>query len=231
MTIMIDTLRDIIRQEVDAQRLPELGLVLDVFPGDGAEGNHQADVRLRQSGLKLRRVPVAVARPGLSLLPRIGDPVVVIFLGGDLAQPVVIGTVYTSAEQPPQAGPLEAVYKPADAEDSAVRRLHVETPSGGLVTLDDAKLTVTLGGTEIVLNQDGDITITAAGSITLQADGDVTIKAGGSVSVKASQDIALDAQANLTAKAAAAATVEGTASGKIKAANLTIAGLVNFSAS
>lgn len=230
MTIMIDTLRDIIRQEIDARRQPELGIVQDVFPGDGGEGNHQADVRLRQSGLKLRRVPVAVARPGLSLLPRVGDPVIVVFLDGDLAQPVVIGSIYASTEQPPQAGPLEAVYKPADPEDSAVRRLHLATPSGGTLTLDDATLTITLGGTQIVVNQDGDVAITAAGSIVMEADGDVTISAGGSVSVKAGQDIEMDAKANLTAKATAAATLEGAASGKIKAANLTIAGLVNFSA-
>jgi type VI secretion system secreted protein VgrG len=175
-------------------------------------------------------VPVTVARPGVSLLPRVGDPVVVVFLDGDLAQPVVIGAIYASAEQPPKAGPLDAVYKPADAEDSSVRRLHLETPSGGVLTLDDERLTLTLGGTEVVVNQDGDVTITAAGAISLEADGDITIAAGGSVLVKAKQDVTLDAQVNLSAKANAAASLEGAASGKVKAANLTIAGLVNFSA-
>lgn len=231
MSTLIDTLREIIRQEIDARRQPELGIVLEVFPGDGGEGNHQADVRLRQSGLKLRRVPVAVARPGVSLLPRVGDPVIVVFLDGDLAQPVVIGSIYSSEEQPPEADALDAVWKPSDAEDSAIRRIHLETPSGGTVTLDDEKLTVTLGGTEMVVNQDGDVTITAAGSISLKADGDVSIEAGGNVSIKASQDVNVEAMANLTAKASAAATLEGAASGKVKAASLTIAGLVNFSAS
>ncbi len=231
MSTLIDTLREIIRQEIDARRQPELGIVLEVFPGDGGDGNHQADIRLRQSGLKLRRVPVAVARPGVSLLPRVGDPVVVVFLDGDLAQPVVLGSIHSSAEQPPEAGPLDAVYKPADAEDSGVRRVHIETPSGGTVTLDDEKLTVTLGGTEMVINQDGDVAISAAGSISLVADGDVSIEAGGSVSVKANQDVTIEAQANLSAKANATATLEAAASGKLKAASLTIAGMVNFSAS
>ena len=231
MSALIDTLREIIRQEIEARRPPELGLVLEVFPGDGAEGNHQADVRLRQSGLTLRRVPVAVARPGVSLLPRIGDPVVVVFLDGDIAQPVIVGSIYSSAEQPPEAGPLEAVYQPSDAEDSGVRRVHIATPSGGTVTLDDATLTITLGGTEVVIAQDGDVTVTSPGSISLAADGDVSIEAGGSVAVKAGMDVKIEAQANLAAKANATASVEAAATGKLKAASLTIAGLTNFSAS
>lgn len=231
MSMLIDTLRGIIRQEIDARRQPELGLVTEVFAGDGGEGNHQADVRLRQSGLVLRRVPVAVARPGLSLLPRVGDPVIIVFLDGDLAQPVVVGSIYSSAEQPPEADALDAVWKPSDSEDSAIRRIHLETPSGGTVTLDDEKLTVTLGGTRMVLKQDGDVSITAAGSISLAADGDLSLEAGGNVSITASQDVKVEAMANLSAKANAAASLEGTASGKIKAASLTIAGLVNFSAS
>jgi uncharacterized protein involved in type VI secretion and phage assembly len=230
VSTLIDTLREIVRQEMDARRQPELGLVLEVFPGDGGEGNHQADVRLRQSGLTLRRVPVAVARPGVSLLPRVGDPAIVVFLGGDLAQPVVIGSIYSSDEQPPEAGPLEAVYLPSDAEESGVRRVHLQTPSGGTVTLDDETLSVVLGGTEMVIAQDGDVTIRAAGSISLAADGDVSIEAGGSVSVTARQDVKIEAQANFQAKATAAASLESSASGKLKAANLTIAGLVNFSA-
>lgn len=231
MSTLIDTLRAIIRQEIDARRQPELGLVLEVFPGDGAEGNHQADVRLRQSGLTLRRVPVAVARPGVSLLPRVGDPVVVLFLDGDLGQPVVVGSIYSSAEQPPEAGPLEAVYLPSDATESGVRRVHLETPSGGTVTLDDETLAVTLGGTEMVIEQDGAVTVSAAGDISLKADGNVAIEAGGSVSIKANQDVKIEATANFEAKANAAATVEAAATGKLKAASLTIAGLTNFSAS
>ncbi|MEM8592278.1 MAG: Rhs element Vgr protein, partial [Pseudomonadota bacterium] len=73
MSSMIDMIRAIVQQEMGSQRAAEMGLVLEVFPGDGGDGNHQADVRLRASGLTLRRVPVSVPRPGISLLPRVGD--------------------------------------------------------------------------------------------------------------------------------------------------------------
>jgi uncharacterized protein involved in type VI secretion and phage assembly len=228
---IVDTLRQIVRQELGGHRAPELGLVLEVFPGDGGEGNHQADIRLRESGLTLRRVPVAVARPGVSLLPRVGDPVVVVFLGGDVAQPVVVGSIYSAQEQPPEAGPLEAAYVPSDAEESGVRRVHLETPSGGTVTLDDETLTVTLGGTSMTLKQDGDVEIAAAGSITLKADGDITLEAGGKLSGTAGQDVSFEAQVGFSAKGTASASVAADGTGELKAASITIAGLTNFSAS
>ena len=230
MSSLIDMMREIIRQEIDARRPPELGLVLEVFPGDGSEGNHQADIRLRSSGLTLRRVPVAVARPGVSLLPRAGDPVVVIFLDGDIAQPVVVGSIYSADLQPPEADALDAVYMPPDAEDGAIRRMHLETPSGGTVTLDDEKLTVTLGGTEMVIEQDGAVTVKAA-SVTIEADGDITMEAGGNVSIKGGQDVKIEAQMNVEAKGGVGATLEGAATGKVKAASLSIAGITQFSAS
>lgn len=231
MTELIDTLRQIVRAELARIRPPELGLVLDVFPGDGGDGNHQADLRLRESGLTLRRVPVVVSRPGVSLLPRVGDAVVVSFLGGDVAQPVVLGAVYTGNEQPPEAGPLEAVFQPGDASDSAVRRVHLETPTGGTVTLDDETLVVTLGGTTLTLEQDGNVDIAAAGSITLSAQGDVTIDAGGTLSVSAGQNVEIEAQIAVSAKGNVEATLEAGAKTTVKGALIGVAGLTQFSAS
>lgn len=231
MTELIDTLRQIVRSELARIRAPELGLVLEVFPGDGSDGNHQADIRLRESGLTLRRVPVAVARPGLSLLPRIGDAVVVSFLGGDVAQPVVMGAIYTGDEQPPEAGPLEAVYQPSDAGESGVRRVHLETPSGGTITLDDEKLVVELGGTSVTIEQDGDVEISAAGSLTLSASGDVTIEAGGNLTGQANQNVELEARAAFSAKGTSEATLEAAAQTNVKGAIIGIAGMTQFSAS
>lgn len=230
MSSLIDMLRAIIQQEMDARRQPEMALVLEVFPGDGNEGNHQADVRLRSSGVTLRRVPVTVPRPGLSLLPRVGDPVIVLFLNGDLAQPIVVGSIYSSDQQPPEAGPLEGVYMPPDDEESGVRRVHLETPSGGTVTLDDETLTVALGGTEMVIEQDGAVTITAA-SIAFTADGDITLDAGGDIAISASKNVTIEAQMNVEAKGSIGATLEGAATAKVKGAAVSLAGLTQFSAS
>ena len=222
MSELIQTLRAIIREELDRRREPALALVTEVFPGDGSEGNHQASVRLRESGLELQRVPVAVARPGLSLLPRVDDLVLVVFAGGDVASPVVVGALYHSDEQPPEAGPLELVYAPGDDEDDGVRRVHVETPGGGLLTIDDGQLVVERGGTKVIIAQDGDVTIESAAKVAITSEGEM--------SLKSSAGLALEATSELKLKAPTIA-IEADAEAKVKGAAVTLAGITKFSAS
>jgi phage baseplate assembly protein gpV len=219
---LIQTLRAIIREELDRRREPALALVTEVFPGDGSEGNHQASVRLRESGLELQRVPVAVARPGLSLLPRVDDLVLVVFAGGDVASPVVVGALYHSDEQPPEAGPLELVYAPGDDEDDGVRRIHVETPGGGLLTIDDGQLVVERGGTKVIIAQDGDVTIESAAKVAITSQGEM--------SLKSSAGLVLEATSELKLKAPTIA-IEADAEAKVKGASVALAGITKFSAS
>ncbi len=158
MSEFIDLLRVVVREELARQRAPELGIVLAVYANDAEGNNHQVDVRLRASGVELQRVPVTVARYGLSVLPREGDLVLVTFVDGDLNAPVVIGSLYDENTQPPEASPAEVVYQVPDA--GGERHLHLELPSGMTCTVDDATLTISAGGTEITLEQDGDVSIT-----------------------------------------------------------------------
>ncbi len=145
---LIATLRAIVRHELEALRLPELGVVTEVFPGSsGGDGNHQANVRLQGSGLEVQRAAVAVGRLGLAALPRVGELVVVAFLGGDLNAAVVLGSLYDEKIQPPEAGPLEVVYQPPDEEESGLRRFHLELPGGLVLTVEDESVLVEAGDT------------------------------------------------------------------------------------
>src|SRR5690606_17769813 len=87
-TMTMDTLRDIrriVRQEMLALHLAELGVVQEAHPhaDKGDDNNHACTVRLRDTGLVLPRVPVAVGRKGLASIPDVGDLVLVQFIGGD----------------------------------------------------------------------------------------------------------------------------------------------------
>ncbi len=221
MTEIIEVLRAIIRDELAQRRGPELGIVtaIQAREAGGSENNHQVNVRLRASGLELQRVPVAVARLGLSVLPRVDDLVLVVFVNGDLNAPVVVGSVYDESVQPPVGKAAEVVYMPTDPDDSSIRRLHVELGNGSLLTIDDDKLTVTLGGTELVIQRDGDITVKGAGKLEVQTQTDITLAASGNLELKA--------QGNVTISGVSV-TVEGSGAAKLKAPAVTIAGNTQF---
>jgi uncharacterized protein involved in type VI secretion and phage assembly len=224
MSALLSTLRTLIRAELARTRAPALGTVTQVYPrtGDGAKDNHQVDVRLVDSAALLPRVPVAVQRLGWSALPEVDDLVLVVFVGGDLNAPIVVGCVYDDTAHPPVAQAHEVVYQPPEDEDASVRRLHVELKNGGKLTLDDDKLTVELGDTQLVVNRDGDVTIKAKGKIHIESESDLELVAGG--------DLKLEAQGSATAKGLSV-TVEGQSATKVKGAQLTLAGITQFSSS
>lgn len=220
MSELIDTLRAIVRDELARMRAPELALVLETYANDADGNNHQVDVRLRGSGVELQRVPVTVQRYGMSMLPRIGDLVLVVFVGGELNAPMVIGSVYDEAHQPPEATAGEVVYQVPD--EGGERHLHLEMPSGVTYTVDDGALKIVAGGTEIQLQQDGDVTIHAAGNIELTTDGDMTLRSYGNLLLEAAMDVEIK---GLNIK------TQGSAQTEIKSPILKLAGLAQFSPS
>ncbi|HYH96893.1 phage baseplate assembly protein V [Hyalangium sp.] len=224
MSELVTVLRAIIRDELTRVRLPELATVTLAHPTEAADsdGNHQVNVRLRASGVELQRVPVAVHRLGFSGLPNEGDLVLVHFLGGVLNAPVVTGCLYDDQAHPPVGKLHEVVYQPPDEEDAEARRFHVELPSGCTVTLQDEKLTVTMGETTVTVNKDGDVAIAAKGKVTVESQSDVELKAQGSIKLEAQGDVSVKG---------ASATLEGQSEAKVKGPSVSLAGNTQFSPS
>ena len=214
MSAIVPSLRALIRAELAALRLPELGVVTRVYTNDGGKGEvaNEVDVRLRGSTLELQRVPCTVGRLGMSCVPRVDDLVVIAFVGGELNAPIVIGSLYDERVLAPDAGADELVYViPDDARDGA-RRVELQLPNSRKLTIEDAKLTITLGSTTI--------TVEADGKIALEAGGDITLKAKGALSLEAQGDVTLKGQS---------VSVEGQSSATLKGQTTTIAGTTNFS--
>jgi uncharacterized protein involved in type VI secretion and phage assembly len=224
MSDLIGTLRAIVRDELARVRPVELAAVTTVHArdSDGSKSNHQVNVRLLQSGVELQRVPVSTGRIGISTLPNEGDLVVVAFAHGDPNAPIVLGCLYDDQSHPPVAQLHEVVYQPPDPQDSGVRRIHVELPSGSTLTLDDDTLKIALGGTSVVVNRDGDVVIEAKGDLRLAADGDIALEAKGAVKVSAQSNISVQGMA---------VSVEGQSQAGLKAATIAIAGMTQFSPS
>lgn len=236
---LVDTIAAIVAHELAAVRTTELGVVQDVHPHSDADDddNYGVDVTLKNSGLALRRVPVATGHVGSVAIPNIGDLVLVGFDHGDVNAPVVLGRLYDDEDRPPLSTTDEVVFRLplAEADDKSVlaairnhqgqdppRELVIEMPPKITVRIVDGVVTVTAGKTEMVLDQSGSsggkVTVkSGSSSMVLDQDGDVTLESARSVTFKAAQDLAIEAGTSvsikagtdLTASAGTSATVKG----------------------
>jgi phage baseplate assembly protein gpV len=214
LSTIIETIQEIIRHELRSVRVAELGLVDSVYPhSSGSDNdNYGCDVRLKNSGILLRRVPIATGHIGTVAIPNKGDLVLLAFDKGDVNQPIVIGRMYNDADRPPLSNPDEVIFRLplAEADDKTIktairniksraqpREILLEMPPKITVRVTDGNISMVAGKTEMTLNQNeqsgGKVTVAAGGtSITMNQDGDVTINAAGAMTLAASGDLNLE---------------------------------------
>ena len=202
-TDLIELIRAIVRAEQQHLHVAELAIVTKTYAhASGSDKNNGGcDVKLRDSGLELRAVPVATQRIGQMAMPNVNDLVLLNFVGGNVHGAVIVARLYNDVDRPPEAKDQEWVYVCVDAEKSDLRRLHFQFPNGNQATLDDDKLIVELGGTKITVQHDGDVEIQSPAQIKLACDGNFSLTAKGNV--------AIEAQGSLSLKAGTGATLEG----------------------
>lgn len=237
MSTIVETIQEIIRHELRSVRVAELGLVDSVYPhSSGSDNdNYGCDVKLKNSGILLRSVPIAAGHIGTVAIPNKGDLVLLVFDNGDVNQPIIIGRMYNDIDRPPLNNPDEIIFRLplAEVDDKTVkaairniksntppREILLEMPPKITVKINDGTIRATAGKTEMALIQpdgsDGKVTITAGRtSITMNQDGDVTINAAGAMTLTAEGDLNLSGQ-NVTIKgndvqieAGAQATLKG----------------------
>jgi phage baseplate assembly protein gpV len=215
MSAIVPALQAVVRDELQSLRTIELGVITQVYTNEGGSGdtNLAVNARVRGSALELQHVPVSVGRLGLSLIPRVGDLAVIAFVGGDVNGAIVLGFLYDEQTRPPDGKATEVVYVVPDDADDDARRIEVQLPSGNKLTLQDKKLTVSMGGT----------------TLTVEADGAITVEAGGDISLKAQGAVSIEAQTDVKVKAGTNASVEGGVEAKLKGVTTTIAGMTSFS--
>ncbi|HEU0222820.1 MAG TPA: phage baseplate assembly protein V [Paracoccaceae bacterium] len=178
-------IRRIIREELRALRLAELGVVQEIHPhaDAGDDDNHACTVRLRDTGLVLARVPVATPRKGLAAIPDVGDLVLVQFVGGEANAPIIIGSLYNDADRPPPNAEGEVVLVlPVDAAEG--EGVQVKLASAG-----ESSATLTLGSSLKIALKDDDPVVeidVGDGSATLkiESDGTLTITSGRAINIE-----------------------------------------------
>lgn len=214
MSTIVNTIQEIIRQEMRSLRVSELGLVEAVYPHSGADDidNYGCDVRLKNSGLLLKRVPLATGHIGTAAIPNKGDLVLLVFDKGDVNGPIIIGRLYNESQRPPLNNPDEVIFRLplGEADDKTIkaairnhqsksppRELIFEMPPKITVRVTDGTVRATAGKTEMKLDQPGGsggtVTIFAGRTrITMNQDGDLTVEGAADMTLKATGDLKLE---------------------------------------
>jgi len=205
---VVDVIKAIVREELKRLHVGDLGVVTSVFPhsAEGDRDNYECNVQLKNSGLELRKVPVATPIIGTAAIPSVKDLVLVSFVCGDVNQPIIIGRLYNDEQRPPLNLPNEMVCRlPLDADDFDALKLvlrsggdhdpkrQVELQMGSKLSLrltdddplilletENLKLQVTAAG-DVKIESQGKLQITAPGGIDLKSDGSINIEAGGAM--------------------------------------------------
>ena len=237
---IVDLIRAIVRSELAATHVAELAVVTQTYPhaAGGDKHNYACDVKLRDSGLELKGVPVATQRIGQAAMPNVDDLVLLNFVRGDVHGAVITARLYNDVDRPPVAKDKEWVYVSVDDAQSGVRRAHFEFPNGNKATLDDDKFVLEMGATRLSIKNGGDVELASAAKISISCDGDMALKAGGSISVEAGGSLALKAGSDatldgmaVTVKAQTSAELKGGAAVSLKGPLISVGGNISFSPS
>jgi uncharacterized protein involved in type VI secretion and phage assembly len=238
LSSIVSTIQEIVRDELRRVRVAELGMVEAVYPhsSSGDDDNYGCDVRLKNSGLLLKRVPVATGHIGTVAIPNVGDLVMLAFDKGDVNQPVLIGRLYNADDRPPLNNPNEVIFRLplAESDDNtikaAIRNISSNDPPREILIEMTPKITVHItdgtvrnvaGKSEMKLDQPGEsggtVTILAGSTtITMNQDGDLSIEAAGDMSLKATGDLSMEAQ-NVSIKSQINTDIEANMQGTFKA--------------
>jgi phage baseplate assembly protein gpV len=204
---LFDAVSRIARHEADTRSWASIGVITEVHPSAAVANDHAVSVKLRDSGIVVPKLPVAVGALGFVATPAVNDLVVVVFAEGDPHSGVVVGRLYSTDTEPPEHSDGQVVLKlPPGGSPVIDLLLDPATPELKLivkdttVTLDGSKVTIKTGDSEFIVDGSG------SGAVTVKAaDSTIELASGGSMKLEASSKLELKAPE---------VTIEG--SGKVK---------------
>jgi hypothetical protein len=198
---IVNTVRAVARDEVDRRPYVAIGEVTSIHGGTDA---HACSVRLRETGVVLPKVPIAVGVLGYAALPEPGDLAVVAFANGDLHAPVAVGFLYDDTVSPPDHNEWEAIFSLPGGEPDSTKAVQVALKSPDpdsrslVVTIDGSpkveasilhdSIVLAAGEAKLTLDGGGKGTFEVGDSkIELKKDGNMTIEAGQKLTLKATE--------------------------------------------
>ena len=159
---IVELIRTIAEKEVKKIHTMELGIITSVFSHQNEEDmdNYECNVRLRDKGVELRKVPIATQHIGLVNTVHVGDLVLISFINGNINSPVIVGRLYNDEDRPPTSNQEEVVYIPPYSKNNQLRRLNIVLPEGTVnITLNDDKISIIAGRSSMFANSVGKISL------------------------------------------------------------------------
>lgn len=138
--------------------------------------------------------PMAGPDRGLQLVPEVDDEVLVVFERGDPNRPIVIGSMWNGVDASPLGGD-------AISGDGAVQQRMLKTRIGHTILLDDSdssksivitdsagnKITWDAANSKIEIVSQGDLKVSATGTLKLEGQAVELSASGGNVTIKGTQ--------------------------------------------
>ncbi|MFV0590827.1 MAG: type VI secretion system tip protein VgrG [Draconibacterium sp.] len=182
--------------------------------------------------------PYAGSQAGFFFFPEVGDEVLVNFINNDPRYPVIVGSVYSSAnkpkEDPVQDNQYKSIYFKSGIKiriDDTDKILTIDTPAGNSFIMDDKNKGISVvdqNGNSLKMDDSGitmksgkDINITATGNLNLTGSGGVNIKSDADVKADG-MNVQLTAQVGFTGKGNATAEVSASGQTTVKGAMVMI---------
>jgi len=184
----VAAIKKIAEEEVKKQRTMELAVVTSIYPHASQEDNdnYECDVKLKNGGSELRRVPIVAPHIGFTHVPNIGDLVLIGYIGGSVNMPVILGSLYNDDQRPPANDAGEIVYESPDTQKSGLRRLYMKFPGGITLTIDDDLIKAETGGVTLQMDTKGAASLKTTNGFALEvsSSGDIKINSPGTVDIQ-----------------------------------------------
>ncbi|WP_134681107.1 hypothetical protein [Paracoccus ravus] len=213
---LFDAVARIARHEAEARDIAAFGIVQEVHRSLMGASDLAVDLRLRDRGIVLPRVPVAVGALGVAATPTVGDLALVLFAEGDVHAGVVVGFLHHPGLPAPQLSDEQIAISlpPGSLAPTVSALLDYAAPALTLkigdkteVTIEDGAVRIVSGGASIAIDAGGSEEIkidTGGASFLMTAGGELTVEASQKLTLKASQ---IEIKADATVKISGA-TVE-----------------------
>lgn len=189
MDSIVSVMKKVAEKEAQKIYTTELGIVTSVFPhaSESDKDNYQCSVQLKNkkqpdgSDFELRKVPLLTQHLGLVNIPKVGDLVLVTFVGGNLNAPIIIGRLYNDEDRPPINQEQEFLLQ-HNLEEGGSLKIDAEgvitltsKNEENVITVKDEEITAAREKASVTVKDEEIVTATDKASITVKG-GDVTLK-------------------------------------------------------